>query len=90
MRMGDGGIARMIMGFKLCGITMFVWASIDYNRFIKFRMLRPAPYTQRVSIAFRLFFLACVIGGVWQLVETIASSQKPAMFDLGALLVAAA
>ena len=80
----------MSRGFELCGIAMFVWASIDYNRFIKFWMLRPGPYTPPVSIAFRLFFLACVVGGVWRLAETIAGSHKPASFYLGALLLAVA
>jgi len=76
--------ARMSTGFEVFGMCVFVWASIDYNRFIKFWMLRPAPYTQRVRLAFRLFFLACVLGGVWQITRDIATSGRPAVFYLTA------
>jgi hypothetical protein len=76
---------KMSIGFAVNAIVVFVWASIDYNRFIKFWMLRPAPYTQRVRILFRLFFLACVVGGVWQLADTISATQRPVMFYLSAL-----
>ena len=88
--MSDSVLARMSTGFELCGIAIFVWASIDYNRFIKFWMLRPAPYTQRVRIIFRVFFLACLVGGMWQVAETIAASPRPAMAVLSALPFAAA
>jgi hypothetical protein len=84
-RMTDPTLERMSIGFNIFAVAAFVWASVDYNRFIKFWMLRPAPYTQRVKVIFRLFFLACVIGGVWQLADTIASFRKPAMFYLSAL-----
>jgi hypothetical protein len=50
--MTDLTLAEMVLGFKASVIGVFTWASIDYNRFIKFWMLGPAPYTQRVSIAF--------------------------------------
>src|SRR5260370_11196879 len=43
--MTDPTMARMSIGFAVFAIAVFVWASIDYNRFIKFWMLRPAPYT---------------------------------------------
>ncbi|MBI3644442.1 MAG: hypothetical protein HY233_00515 [Acidobacteriales bacterium] len=83
-------MASMSIGFAVFAIAAFVWASIDYNRFIKFWMVGPAPYTRRVRIVFRLFFLACVVGGVWQLADTMAASRKPVTFYLGALLFAAA
>lgn len=88
--MTDPTMARMSFGFAVFGIAVFVWASIDYNRFIKFWMLRPAPYTQRVRVAFRLFLLACVVGGVWHLVDVVAASRQPVMFYLSALPFAAA
>jgi hypothetical protein len=88
--MTDPTMARMGFGFAVCGIAVFVWASIDYNRFIKFWMLRPAPYTQRVRVVFRLFFLACVVGGVWHLADTIPVSGTPLTFYSGALLFAVA
>jgi len=44
---------EMSIGFEVFAIAAFVWASIDYNRFIKFWMLRPAPYTRRVTVIFR-------------------------------------
>jgi len=47
-------MAMMSIGFAIFAIAVFVWASFDYNRFIKFWMLRSAPYTQRVSIFFSL------------------------------------
>ena len=90
MGVTDPALAKMSLGFELCGIAMFVWASIDYNRFIKFWMLRPGPYTRRVTSAFRLFFLVCVVGAVWQLAETIAGSHQAASFYLGALLLGVA
>ena len=79
-------MAKINTGFAVFGIGAFVWAGIDYKRFIKFWMLRPAPYTLRVRIIFRLFFLASVIGGVWHLVDTIPS-ERPATFYLTALLI---
>ena len=34
--MTDPTIAKMSIGFAVFAIAVFVWASIDYNRFIKF------------------------------------------------------
>lgn len=79
----------MSIGFELFGIAVFVWASLAYNRFIKLWMLKPAPYARRVALIFRLFFLACVIGGVWQLVESVTSSRQSTIFYLQALRIAA-
>jgi hypothetical protein len=39
---------------------------------------------------FRLFFLACVVGGLWHLADTMAASRRPVTFYLGALPFAAA
>jgi len=86
----DARMAMMSIGFAIFAPAVFVWASFDYNRFIKFWMLRSAPYTQRVSIFFRLFFLACVVGGVWHLADTVAAAPKrPLTFYLSALAFAA-
>jgi undecaprenyl pyrophosphate phosphatase UppP len=86
--MSDPTFSKMNLGFAVFAIAVFVWASIDYNRFIKFWMLRPAPYSQRVRSIFRVFFFACVVGGVSQLVKTMPAG-KPASLYLGSLLVAA-
>jgi hypothetical protein len=83
--MNDPTVARMDLGFTVCIIAVFVWASIDYNRFIKFWMLRPAPYRPLVVILFRIFFLAFVLGGSWQLITTAVELRKSAIFYLGAL-----
>jgi len=74
----------MDLGFTVCMVAVFMWASIDYNRFIKFWMLRPAPYRQLVLILFRIFFLACVLGGSWQVVTTAFELRKSAIFYLSA------
>ena len=79
----------MDLGFEICATAVFVWASIDYNRFIKFYMIRPAPYSGRVLIIFRLFFLACVIGALWPVAETAIDSARPAMSILRAIPFAA-
>jgi hypothetical protein len=79
----------MSIGFAVNGIAIFVWASIDYNRFIKFWMLKPAPYTQRITIVFRLFFLACVVGGVWHLADFHLGSGRPFTFYLSVLSIVA-
>jgi hypothetical protein len=63
-------------GLRISAIAAFVWASLDYNRFIKFWMVRPAPYRKRIKIVFRLFFLACVVGGARDLAETIRKSHQ--------------
>jgi hypothetical protein len=76
---------EMSIGFEVFAIAVFVWASIDYNRFIKFWMLKPAPYTRRIRVIFRLFFLACVIGGAWQLAVSVTSSRQSAIFYLSTL-----
>jgi hypothetical protein len=88
--MTDPTLARMSVGFEICAIAVFVWASIDYNRFIKFWMLKPAPYKQWVRVAFRIFFLACVVGGVWRVAEDVVRLGKPATFYLSALPFTAA
>lgn len=54
--MTDPTFARMNVGFETFAAAVFVWASIDYNRFIKFWMLKPAPYTRWVKVFFRIFF----------------------------------
>jgi hypothetical protein len=77
--MRDLTSANMNFGFALFAVAVSIWASIDYNRFIKFWMLRPAPYTQRVKMVFRLFFLAWVIGGTGQLVEIWKTTGRPAL-----------
>ena len=61
------GIAELDLGFQLAGVGLFVWASLDCNRFIKFWMIKPAPYSMPVRAVFRLFFLACVVGALWQI-----------------------
>ncbi len=78
--MNDLIAERMNLGFLICAISVFVWASIDYNRFIKFWMVRPAPYSRRVLIFFRLFFLASVLGGLWQAVKTAIASARPVIY----------
>jgi hypothetical protein len=81
---------EMSIGFEVFAIAAFVWASIDYNRFIKFWMLRPAPYTRRVTVIFRLFFLACVIGGIWQLADSVTSLRPLVISYLSTLGIAGA
>jgi len=81
----DPTLARMSIGFVLFATAVFVWASVDYNRFIKFWTLNPAPYTPRVKLIFRIFFLACVVSSGWGLAVTIIRSGKPAMLYLSAL-----
>ena len=88
--MTDPTIAKMDIGFEVCAVAVFVWASVDYNRFIKFWMLKPTPYTKRVKIAFRLFFLACVAGGIWQSVEKIVTTGQSLTFYLSTLPFATA
>jgi hypothetical protein len=83
--MTDITFGKMRTGFEVFAIGVFVWASIDYNRFIKFWMLRPAPYTRRVRLIFRLFFAACVLGGIWQIAEDVAKSGRPVVFYVTAL-----
>jgi hypothetical protein len=84
----DPTVERMTLGLQVCMIAVFGWASIDYNRFLKFWMVGPAT-SRSVRIIFRLFFLACVLGGLWQVVGTAIGSGKHAMFYLGALPFAA-
>ena len=79
----------MNIGFAFFAVAVFVWAGVDYNRFIKFWMLRPAPYTQRVKVVFRLFFLACLVGGVRHLVEIGTTTGRPAFSYFSALPFAA-
>jgi hypothetical protein len=83
--MSDPTIEKISIGLVVCGIAIFVWASIDYNRFIKFWMVRPSPYTQRVRLLFRFFFLACIVGGVWQLIDAVSATGRPAIFYLNVL-----
>jgi hypothetical protein len=80
---------QMSIGFELFAIAVFVWASIDYNRFIKFWMLKPAPYTHRVTMIFRMFFLACVVGGIWQLADSLMGPRQSAFSYLMTLGIAA-
>jgi hypothetical protein len=88
--MTDITFGRMSTGFEVFAISVFVWASIDYNRFIKFWMLRPAPYTPRVRVVFRLFFVACLLGGVWRVADDIAKSGSPVVSYLAVLPFAVA
>ena len=82
--MNDPTVARMDLGFTVCMIAVFVWASIDYNRFMKW-MLRPAPYRPLVVILFRIFFFAFVLGASRQLITTAVELRKSAIFYLSAL-----
>jgi hypothetical protein len=88
--MTDPAFARMNVGFEIFAAGVFVWASIDYNRFIKFWMLKPAPYTRWVKVFFRIFFLACAIGGIWQVGEDFARPGRSASFYMTALPFTAA
>src|SRR5262249_3113981 len=83
-------LATTNIGFGIFAVSVFVWASIDYNRFIKFWMLRPAPYSTRVRITFRLFFAACVIGGSWRVVDDAITSGLPVKSYICALPFAVA
>ena len=88
--MTDPIFARMVVGFEIFAIGVFVWASVDYNRFIKFWMLKPAPYSLWVRVGFRIFFIACVVGGVGRLLETSHESRRSATLYLTALPFTAA
>lgn len=88
--MNDPIAGRMDFGFGICAIAIFLWASIDYNRFIKFWMGKPAPYSRRVTVFFRIFFFACALGGLWQVTRSTLQSHRPVMFYLSALPLAAA
>ena len=90
LAMTDPTFARMVVGFEIFAIGVFVWASVDYNRFIKFWMLKPAPYSLWVRIGFRIFFIACVAGGVGRLLETSHESGRSATLYLTALPFTAA
>jgi len=83
--MTDITFGKMSTGFEIFAIGVFVWASIDHDRFIKFWMLRPAPYTRRVRLIFRLFFAVCALGGVWQIAEDVAKSGRLVVFYVTAL-----
>ena len=54
---------------------MFIWASIDYNRFIKFWMVRTAPYSLLVRSVFRLFFLAVAVGSLSRFIGDVSKSR---------------
>jgi len=81
---------KMNIGFAIFAVGAFVWASIDYNRFIEFWMFRPSPYSRRVRIAFRLFFAACVIGGISHVADVAIASGLPARSYIGTLPFAVA
>lgn len=42
--MNDLIVERMRFGLSVCMIAVFIWASIDYSRFIKFWMIRALPF----------------------------------------------
>jgi hypothetical protein len=88
--MTDPTFARLDVGFEIFAIGVFVWASFDYNRFIKFWMLKPAPYSLWVRTCFRIFFIACVVGGIWQVAGDFGRSGRSGTFYLTALLFTAA
>lgn len=82
-------LGELNLGFELAAVGLFVWASVDYNRFIKFWMIRPAPYSKLVRTLFRLFFLSCVVGGLWRVVEDVDHFRRAAYFCLTAILICA-
>jgi hypothetical protein len=82
--------ARMTLGFQISAVVLLLWASLDYNRFIKFWMLRPAPYSKRVTVGFRLFFLACVVGGIWRVFDDIVQARQSPVFHLSTVAIALA
>lgn len=71
-------------------IAVFVWASFDYNRFIKFWLIRPVAYRPVLVMFFRMFFLACVVGGSWRVVMIAVELRKPTAFYLSVLPFAVA
>jgi hypothetical protein len=88
--MTDPSFARLDEGFEIFAVGVFVWASVDCNRFIRFWMLKPAPYSLWVRTVFRIFFIACVVGGIWQIAEDVARSGRSVTFYLTALPFTAA
>jgi|SRR6185369_11670846 hypothetical protein len=78
-------LARLTFGFQVFIVLVFAWASFDYNRFIKFWMLKPAPYSRAVRSTFRLFFLACVVGGGWRVFDDMSVRKQSAPFYLSTL-----
>jgi len=83
--MNESTMHAMSAGLAAAGVAVFIWASLDYNRFIKFWMIRPAPYSGRVRVGFRLFFLACVCGGICQIATDVPKEQivRSVPFALG-------
>ena len=78
------------VGFEIFAVCVFLWASVDYNRFIKFWVLKPAPYKLWGRVVFRIFFVACVVGGIWQVAGDFTRSGRSATFYLTALPFTAA
>jgi hypothetical protein len=71
---------RSLLGFSFAGLLISLWWTLDWKHCIRFWIRSGPPYSRLVTLGFRGFFLACLVGSIIQLVRVI-SERPPTIVD---------
>ncbi|HTV49017.1 MAG TPA: hypothetical protein VMG59_11300 [Phycisphaerae bacterium] len=74
----DPNIDHMTLGFSFAAFLIILCWNLDWRHFIRYWLRREPPYTRYWEIGFRVFFAACLIGTVIQLVLEISERPRTA------------
>jgi hypothetical protein len=72
---------RLTLGFSFVALLISVWWTVDWKHCIRFWIRSDPPYSKLLTLGFRGFFLACLVGSSIQLVRAI-SERPPTIVDI--------
>ena len=86
---GDPILDRFNLGFSFAALLISLCWNLDWKHYIRYWIRRGPPYTRLVSVGFRAFFLACLVGSsiqiarmILQKTRTFADFEKAALYSL--------
>ena len=72
----DPGLDHMNLGFFFAAVVITLCWNVDWRHYIRYWMRRGPPYSRFWEIAFRIFFLANLIGSAYELVRLVLAKSR--------------
>jgi len=67
---------RFQLGFSLAALLISLCWTLDWKHFIRYWVPSGPPYSRLVTVVFRGFFFACLVGSSIQFVRVISQKQR--------------
>lgn len=72
----DPTLDRFNLGFSFAALLISLCWNLDWKHYIRYWIRRGPPYTRLVSVGFRAFFLACLVGSSIQVTRIILQKTR--------------